>query len=226
MSAKYYYDLAQGTDEWLEARLGLITASRVKDLLTGTFKISKDKKIKMFAYELASQRINKRIEESYMSWDMERGHIEEGLARDMYEEKTGEKVKECGFITTDDLGFDFGFSPDGLVGDNGIIEIKGRQPKFQIQTFISGKVPSEYMLQCQTGLWASEREWCDFIQFSNGMPLFVKRVYPDYELMEVAKEAIGLFEETICEIVDGYKLATEGLFVPEWIEHADAEDII
>ena len=226
MGVKYYYDLEQGTDEWLEARLGVITASRVKDLLTGTFKLSKDKKIRMFAFELASQRINMRIEDSFCSFDMERGIIEEELAREMYQKKMGVDVQDCGFIVNNSLGFDFGYSPDGLVGCDGLVEIKSRQAKFQVQTFFHDEVPAEYMLQCQTGIWASEREWCDFVQFSNGMPLYVKRVKPQFELIEVAQEAISLFEESISNIVSEYKEKTEGLTIPDWVDHASEGDLI
>lgn len=190
------HNMEQGTQEWYEARLGLITASVAKQLLTATYKVSKDKKNDLLAMELASERITGRRIETYITRDMERGHREEVIARNIYCTHY-KSVVEAGFITTDRLGFKVGYSPDGLVGDRGIIEIKSRLPKFQIQTIVEGEVPSEYVVQCQMGMWVAEREFCDFIQYSNGLPMFVKRVEPDPVIVEALEEALSLFEEKI-----------------------------
>jgi len=79
---------------------------------------------------------------------------------------------------------------DGLVGKDGLIEIKSRIQKHQIKTIIDDEVPLEYMLQIQTGLIVSERKWCDFISYSNGMPMFVKRVYPIVEMQNKILETM------------------------------------
>lgn len=212
---KYYRDLEQGTPEWLEARLGIVTASRVKDLLTGTFKLAKGKVVQTYANELASQRITGRLPEQAKGYHLERGHKEEELAIAAYEHD----VESCGIITSDDLGFIVGFSPDGLVGEDGIIEVKSRVAKFQVATVLADEVPSEYLMQCQMGLMVSGRKWCDFIQFSNGMPLFVKRVYPDLEIWETLRVVLESFEHTVTDMVIEYMKKVHGLPELPWVDH-------
>ena len=216
---EYYKELEQNTPDWYKARLGVVTASQVKTLFTTKLKLSKDQKIKAYAFELATQRETQHIEDNFQSWDMKRGHIEEEYARNLYENE----VQECGFITNDFLGFTIGFSPDGLVGDDGLIEIKSIKNKHQVKTFYNDVVPDEYMLQMQTGLLVSERKWCDFISYSNGMPLFVKRVFPDIELQELIKIAISDFELTVKEIHEKYKSSSKGLMKADRIDHSENE---
>lgn len=223
MTIKYYHDLVQGTDEWLEARLGIVTASVAKQLITPTFKISKGDKIKALAYELAAQRITGRIADNFMSWDMERGHIEEGLALDAYAKKNPVPVA-CGFVTNDELGFVVGASPDGLIPNAGC-EVKSRQSKFQVMTIIENKVPAEYMVQIQLSMWVSGRAYWDFIQFSNGMPLFVERVYPMPSIMGPLIEALIDFENTVVDLVATYKKNAEGLTQTVWVDHHEQENI-
>jgi hypothetical protein len=216
---KYYRDLEQGTPEWLQARLGIVTASRVKDLLTGTFKPSKGKVVTTYANELASQRITGRLPPQAKGYHLERGHKEEDLAIAAYEND----VESCGIITSDELGFLIGFSPDGLVGEDGLIEVKSRVAKFQVATVLADEVPTEYVLQCQMGLMVTKRKWCDFIQFSNGMPLFVKRVYPDLELHDVIAECIENFEALVTDMVIEYMKKTQGLPELPWVDHEFGE---
>jgi hypothetical protein len=218
---KYHYDIEQGTDEWLQLRLGKITGSTAKQLLTPTHKIAKNDKVRSIIYQLASERITNRIERTATSYHMERGNIEEVFARDLYSEKYS-TVKECGFIEN---GF-LGYSPDGLVGENGLIEIKSRMPKYQVQTIIDGKMPSEYMIQCQIGLMATERKWIDFVQYSNGMELFVERITRDDHLCSLLDEAIKETEEKINQMVEAYKQESWKYHKAEYIEQIDPEQEI
>lgn len=224
MGIKIYEELEQGTPEWLEARLGIVTASVAKNLLTSTFKVSKDKKVNAYAMEVASERITGRNVPLHQTWDMERGHLEEVLARDLYSERYAE-AREVGFITNDWLGFKVGFSPDGLVGDDGIIEIKSRLPKYQVQTFVNGGVPSEFMVQCQFGMMVSGRDWCHFVSYSNGMPMYVHKVLPDPVIVEALKEALFLFEEKVKEIHHRFVDASHGYPHTEWVDHFTEQDI-
>ena len=223
MTIKYYRDLKQGTEEWLRARLGIVTASRVKDLLTSTFKPAKGKVVQTYANELASQRITGRLPPQIKGYHLERGHIEEDLAIKAYEEKHRLTVDPCGIITSDELGFIIGFSPDGLVGDDGLIEVKSRMAKFQVATVLGDEVPTEYVLQCQMGLMVTKRKWCDFIQFSNGMVLFDRRVYPDPELHDTLAEAIVDFEALVTDMVIEYMQKTQGLPELPWVDHEFGE---
>jgi hypothetical protein len=111
---------------------------------------------------LLGQRITGYTEPRYISDDMLRGHDDEIEARIRYAEHFA-PVTECGFVTNDDHGFVIGYSPDGLVDDDGLIECKSRRQKFQVETILADKVPEEYMLQIQTGLLVTGRKWLDFV---------------------------------------------------------------
>lgn len=215
MTITYHRDIIQGSDEWLEQRLGLLTASEVKLIVTpGTLKPAKNEKTRAHLYELLSQRITRHVEPRYVSDDMLRGQDDELEARRLYSEQYA-PVTECGFITRTWGHLTIGYSPDGLVGDDGLIECKSRRPKFQVQTFLEwhrGKsVPEEYYLQLQTGLLVTERAWIDLVSYSGGLPMCVMRVLPDDTVMASILSAAFAFEEQLLADWETYRRATEGL---------------
>lgn len=219
MPVTYHRDLLQGSDEWLAARCGLVTASEVKLIVTPTLKVADNDKTRTHLWELLSQRITKYVEPSYISDDMLRGQMDEIRARDLYAEKYGQ-VEECGFITNDRWGFTIGYSPDGLVGDKGLLECKSRRQKFQVQTIVewfSGQtIPIDYMLQCQTGLLVEERrDWLDLVSYSGGLPMAVMRVWPDEQIHEAIVNAVGEFEARLSIKLNQYREAVEALGFPE-----------
>lgn len=197
---KYHWDIQQGTDEWHALRRGIMCASEAGLLVTPTGKKANNEKLRTHLYELAAQRITKYTEPSYISDDMLRGTMMESVARDLYSEQVA-PVKECGFITNDGLGFTLGYSPDGLVGDNGLIEIKSRRQKFQLQTILDWVVPDDYVFQVQSGLLASGREWCDYLSYHGGMGMPVIRAYPDPEIQAALIEAGQEAEDKILQIM-------------------------
>lgn len=199
----YFDELIQGSPEWLAVRCGLITASETKLIITPTLKIAANDKTKMHLYELCAQRISKYVEPAYVSDDMQRGNFDEIEARIIYHEKVS-PVKEVGFITNDKWGFTIGYSPDSVVGDDGQIEIKSRKQKFQMQTIATETIDSDFIIQLQTGLLVSERKWCDFVQYSNGMPLYIKRCYPDDVIQSAIVEAAKDFEGKMKETIEAY----------------------
>lgn len=192
----YYHDIDQGSEEWHALRCGILTASEIKLIMTPTLKPARNDKDRAQLYELLAQRITGHTEPSYISDDMLRGYEDEINARILYSEHFA-PVKECGFITNDDHGFVLGYSPDGLVGDEGLIECKSRRQKFQMQTILADAVPEEYVLQCQAGLLISGRKWLDFISYCGGMPMFVKRVFPDDAIQNAIVDAATQFEDRI-----------------------------
>jgi len=115
---KIYEDLLQGSDDWLQARCGLLTASEMKLIITPTLAVAKNDKVKAHLYELTAQRITQYVEPHYIGDDMIRGHEDEVEARIIYEANYGE-VDDVGFITNDKWGFTLGYSPDGMVGCEG-----------------------------------------------------------------------------------------------------------
>lgn len=182
----YHFDIEQGTPEWLAMRRGIITATGVQHILTPTGKTSKSDATRKYLHQLVAERILGDSEPTYVSSDMGRGTMLEPYAREIYSAHRA-PVTECGFITlNDDNGRPVaGYSPDGLVGDDGLIEIKSRHAKYTVGSIINRDMPSEHVLQVQTGLAISGRQWCDFISYTPGLPLFVHRNYRDETLIEL-----------------------------------------
>jgi len=218
MTIKYHDSVVQGSDEWLAMRCGLLTASEMKHVLTPTLKIAANDKSRAHMYELLAQRISQYVEPHYIGDDMLRGQEDEFYARDLYAKHYSE-VTECGFVTNDRWGFTLGFSPDGLVGGNGLIEVKSRRQKYQVQTICEnmtgGTIPTDYIMQCQTGLLVTEREWLDFISYSGGLPMCVVRVWPDDAIQCAIIEASAQFEAQIADKLQIYRDASAELFPTE-----------
>ena len=204
MTIIYHPEVTQGSDEWLAMRLGLLTASEMKHIITPTLKVANNDKTRIHAFELAFQRISGFVEPNYISNSMLRGREDEFYARQTYHDNFA-PVTETGFITNDKWGFTLGYSPDGLVGDDGLIECKSRAGRFQIQTIAQQEVPEEYVLQLQTGLLVSEREWIDFVSYSGGLPIFVQRVEPDPEIQEAIVAAACAFEARVADVQSDYR---------------------
>lgn len=205
---KIHKEMVQGSDEWLQARCGLLTASEMKLILTPTLKLASNEKERQHLYELLAQRINQYVEPHYISDDMLRGHEDELRAIQLYSEEYA-PVETVGFITEDKWGFVLGYSPDALVGDDGLIEVKSRRQKYQAQTIVecvtSGKIMDEYVLQAQAGLLISGRKWLDHISYCGGMPMVPIRVYPDPTIQTAILEAAQNFETRLSEKMEIYK---------------------
>jgi hypothetical protein len=200
---KYYNDIQQGTPEWLEIRRGILTASEVKLILTPTLKLASNDKEKQHVFELAAQRISGYVEPHYISDDMLRGRDDEVEARNKYAEHY-HSVQEVGFVTNTKYGFTLGYSPDGLVGDEGLIEAKSRRQKYQVETITTMQIPDEHILQCQTGLLVTERKWLDYISYSGGLPMCVIKVFPDFKIQEAIVRAGKELESGIKDRIATY----------------------
>lgn len=184
--------MEQGSPEWLEARLGRVTMSELKTLLVngkgpggfGTGALS-------YMHQLIGERMTGELAEPFQgNVHTRRGHELEGVARELYRDATGEaEPQEVGII----LNHDVGYSPDSLIGDDGLLEIKTKLPKYQIEVLLSGEIPAEHIAQCQGGLWVSEREWIDFVSYWPGMPLFIKRAYRDERLIRKIADRLEAF---------------------------------
>ena len=202
---KIYRDLVQGSDEWLAARLGLLTASEMKNIITpAKLQYASNDKERSHLYELAAQRITKYVEPMFVSDDMLRGKDDEFYARAAYSEKYGE-VEQVGFITNDKWGFTLGYSPDGLIGEKGLIEIKSRRQKYQLETIANGLMPVEYSIQIQAGMLIAEREWLDFISYCGGMPMVIMRVLPDASVQEAILEVSEKFHDKLNGLIERYR---------------------
>ena len=204
-------EMLQGSDDWLEARRGMVTASVVRQLVTArTIKPASNDYSRALTAQLVAERITGHVDPVYVNDDMLRGHEEEPRARDLYSERYA-PVRESGFMVREEKGWRLGYSPDGLVGDDGLIEVKAPRAKKHLTTILSGEVPEDNMAQLQAGLLVSGREWIDFISYFGGMPMWVKRVYPDQRWFDAIVTAVMQFEETAAEMITAYETATADL---------------
>lgn len=167
---------------------------------------------------LTGERISGNIDLTHTSGEMWRGVLDEPVARDLYSEHL-QPVEECGFMVRDDWGFCLGYSPDGLVGDDGLIEIKSRTQKVHLETILAGSVPPESMAQLQAGLLISGRSWIDYVSYCGGMALWTKRVTPDPEWQAAIIAAATAFEATATDVADRYWAAVKGMPATTRIDH-------
>lgn len=222
---KTYENLEQGSNEWLEARRGILTASTIGQLITPSrLQTASNDRSRALINELIAERITGHVEEVYVSHDMLRGQMDEPIARAAYEQHYA-PVQEVGFMVRTINGNRLGYSPDGLVGDDGLIEIKSRKPRHQLDTILNDKVPTYYMAQIQTGLLVTGREWCDFISYSGGMPLYVKRVHPDEGWQTAITNTLAHFEQKAAETITAYETATAHLHPTERIDHDELQGV-
>lgn len=210
-----YDHIVQGTDEWHDIRRGIVTASVVGQLVTAkTFKPAVNDTSRALTALLVAERITGYTEPTRMTDDMWRGVEDEPRAREKYTEHHA-PVAEAGFMILERDGIRLGYSPDGLVGDDGLIEIKSRRQKKHLATILADEVPIENMAQIQAGLLVSGRQWCDYISYCGGMPLWVKRVHPDAKWHTAITAAARQFEQTATEMVANYETAVAGLPMTE-----------
>jgi len=204
-------DIDQGTDEWDAARRGILTASTIGQLITAkTIKPANNPESRALTATLVAERITGWTDDRYVSFDMQRGHDIEPIVRNLYTEHYA-TVKQVGFIIRDEENYKLGCSPDGLVGDDGMIETKSRRPKEHLSTILADAVPAENMAQCQAALFVSGRAWLDYLSFCGGMPLWRKRVLPDPVWQEAIARTAQAFEETAAIMRAQYNEAVIGL---------------
>ena len=161
-------DLVQRSDEWYEARRGMVTASVVGRLITpAKLEVAANEGSRALTAVLVAERVTGFVDPTWKSLDMWRGAEEEPLAAEVYSEHYA-PVTTCGFMSRDDWGFSIGYSPDGLVGDDGLIEVKCPRSKGHLLTILADEVPPEYMAQMQAALLVSGRDWCDYVSYCGG----------------------------------------------------------
>jgi putative phage-type endonuclease len=191
-------EIVQGTDEWFAARLGKVTASRVADVIAKTktgYSTSRDN----YMAQLVCERLTGQKGESFSNAAIQWGTDTEPKAREAYMAARFEIVTDVGFVNHPTIEA-AGASPDGLVGDLGLIEIKCPNSHTAIETLLSQTVPSKYNTQMQWQMICTGRHWCDFVSFDPRLPaelqLFIKRVEydPVFGAM-LEKEVISFLKE-------------------------------
>lgn len=209
MSITYHAEVVQGSEEWAAMRCGLLTASEMHLIVTpATLKAASNDKERAHLYELLAQRITRHVEPRYVSDDMLRGQEEEVYAVETYA-KNYTSVQRVGFITNDRWGFTIGYSPDALVGSDGLIECKSRSQKYQIRTLIdyvsADTIDPDFKIQVQTGLLVSERKWTDLISYCGGLPMATVRVFPDEKIQAAIVDAATAFESRLAAAKEKYE---------------------
>lgn len=189
------HEISQGSDQWFAARIGKVTASRAADVIAKTktgFSTSRDN----YMAQLVCERLTGQKGESFTNAAMQWGTETESLARLSYEVAQNVLVDEVGFVPHPSIIM-AGASPDGLVGDDGLLEIKCPNTATHIETLLSQTVPGKYNTQMQFQMACTNRSWCDFVSFDNRLPselqLFVKRVPRDNMYIRLMEEEIVKF---------------------------------
>jgi len=188
----------QYSPEWWAARLSKPTSSQYSKIVTSKGEPSKQRTAYM--YELAAERLTGAQEDTFISIAMQKGTEREGLSRKVYEMENEIEVVQCGFCLSD-CGR-WGASPDGLIGDAGLVELKNPLGKTQVERLLmlEPKLPTAYVQQVQGQLFATEREWCDFVSYVPGLPLFILRVERDLAFLGCLERELVEFCEELDEI--------------------------
>jgi putative phage-type endonuclease len=187
--------MEQRTDEWFAARLGCVTASRTADVMAKT-KSGYSASRGNYMAQLITERLTGEKADGFSSAAMQWGTETEPQARNAYEIMTGEDVLEDGFVAHPTIK-GFGASPDGLVGSDGLVEIKCPNSATHIDTLLSEKVPVKYVTQMQVQMMCCQREWCDFVSFDPRLPgdmnFWMKRVWADEDRQKEIETEVRLF---------------------------------
>jgi len=197
--------LEQGSDEWFAVRCGQVTASRVSDIIAKT-KSGWGASRANYMAQLIAERLTGEVADSYSNSAMQWGIDHEQEARTAYEFYENEGVQEIGFVQHNDL--ESGASPDGLVGKDGLIEIKCPNTATHIQTLLDQKIPKKYETQMLWQMECTGRKWCDFVSYDPRMPenlkLFVKRFERDDERLDeirtMVADFIGELEDKLTQL--------------------------
>jgi len=193
-------DAAQGSDEWLKIRSGKITASGISDMMSGGSGLTRQK----YLTQLAVERMTGKSINGFKSAAMQRGTDLEPEAREAYEFDNLIDVLQSGFVDHPIIAHS-GASPDGLVGDDGLVEIKCPDLHTHIGYILSAKVPTNYFLQMQWQMAVTGRQWCDFYSYNPDMPLHLKsfqvRVMRDEKLIKELEQAAVIFDAEIESLI-------------------------
>lgn len=198
----------QGSQEWMQERLGHVTASRLADVLA-TVKTGEAASRRNYRAELVAQRLTGTVEAGYTNAAMQWGTDNEPIARSEYEVRKEVFVDQVGFIKHPTILW-AGASPDGLVGGDGLIEIKCPNTATHIDTLLSQTIPSQYEKQMLWQIACTGRAWCDFVSFDPRLPsdlsFFCKRFNPSMEQIKEAEQAVITFlaevEETLSKLAN------------------------
>ena len=201
----------QRTDEWFKSRLGKATASRIADIIAKT-KTGPSASRENYAVQLVLERITQTKGESYSNAAMQWGTETEPLARQAYELKRGLFVDEVGFIDHPTIA-NSGASPDGLVGTDGLVEIKCPNSATHMETLVTRKIPQKYIPQMTWQMACTGRSWCDFVSFD---PRFPEHLQIFIERIEYDPTYVRMLELEVTQFLDEVEKKVEILRKMKW----------
>ena len=192
------FNIEQGSPDWFQCRSMIPTASMFKD---ATAK-GEGKTRRTYMLKLIGERITGVPSEGFSNSHTERGTLLEPEARDAYAFIKDADPELVGFVRNDGIvsAGPIGASPDSLIGTDGCLEIKTKLPHLQCEVLLADKVPPEHVKQVQGVIWVCEREWCDFVSYYPGMPVFIKRAYRDEKVIAELKSGLESFYEEMLEL--------------------------
>lgn len=196
-----FIDCQQNDEAWFRARMGIPTASMFSTVLASGRGGGESKTRATYLRKLAGEIITGEPMESFTNKHIERGHTMEPDARNYYALVTGNTPKQVGFIRNGDKGG----SPDALIGDDGLLEIKTAEPHRLIEYIEADAFPSEHIAQCQGNLWVSGRQWLDLVVYWPKMPTFIKRIERDPVYIAKLTKGVADFNTELAALVDRVK---------------------
>ena len=191
------FDCEQGTPEWFAARAGIPTASQFSTVLASGKGGGESLTRRKYLYQLAGEAITRTVADSFSNAHMERGKTMEADARRLYAFQADAEPRSVGFVRRGRAGA----SPDSLIDADGLLEIKTKLPHLQIECLLDNRVPSEHIAQIQGQMWVTGRDWCDFVSYWPGLPLFVKRVARDAAYIANLETQVARFNDELDAIV-------------------------
>lgn len=192
-------DVQQGSPEWFAARCGIPSASNFDKIVTSTGGVSKQSQ--KYMYQLAAERITGKTEEGFTSTAMERGKELEAEARSYYELLKGVEIKQVGVCYPDKKKL-ICASPDGLIGDDGLIEIKCPQAFASVGYLLAGTLPTDYIQQVQGQMLVTGRKWVDFVSYYPGLKPLIVRVDRDERFLIALDNELKKFVQELEEITE------------------------
>lgn len=205
-----WLQLDQGSEEWLAARQGKITGSRFKECREKLKGGQPSKACLSYAMDVARERLGGKAPSKFQNVAMRTGTEQEPFARAMYEARTGYMVDEAGFYLSDDAAF--GLSPDGLIDDDGVLEIKTMVSSDTLFTAVADGDLSAYMDQCLGYLWLLGRQWVDLVLWCPDLDhMVIKRIHRDEDAIEALASDLLAFAKLAGE----YEQALRKALLPE-----------
>lgn len=206
----------QNTPEWHRARLGIPTASSFDAILTPAKSKGEQKTRRTYMLKLAGEILTGAPMEMVMTRDMERGHLLEPEARDLYTLQADASLERVGFVKRGRVGC----SPDSLIGEDGGLEIKTKAPHLLIDATLKDEFPEEHKAQVQGALWITGRKWWDLAVYWPGLPLFVKRAYRDEAFIQNMAAEVERFRTDLDQVVVQMQERLAAA-LPDWIALKD-----